>query len=69
MSANHGHDHNHVFDGMDPSYKTRLVAVIAINASMFAVEMAAGQLAGSQALMADSMDLPTTIRVSRSTGG
>ena len=30
--------------------------VIAINASMFVVEMAAGQLAGSQALQADALD-------------
>lgn len=54
MSASCGH--THTFDGMDPAYKRRLVAVIAINAIMFAVEMVAGQLAGSQSLKADSLD-------------
>jgi Co/Zn/Cd efflux system component len=54
MSASCGH--SHTFDGMDPTYKRRLVTVIAINAVMFAVEMIAGQIAGSQALQADSMD-------------
>jgi Co/Zn/Cd efflux system component len=44
------------FDGVAPSYKRRLRAVIAINASMFAVEMGAGVLAGSQALQADALD-------------
>lgn len=54
MSASCGH--SHTFDGMDPVYKRRLVTVISINAIMFAVEMVAGQLSGSQALQADSMD-------------
>ena len=54
MSASCGH--SHTFDGMDPVYKRRLVTVIAINAVMFAVEMTAGQISGSQALQADSMD-------------
>jgi len=54
MSASCGH--SHTFDGMDPTYKRRLVTVIAINAVMFAVEMIAGQISGSQALQADSMD-------------
>lgn len=54
MSASCGH--SHTFDGLDPTYKRRLILVIAINAVMFAVEMIAGQLAGSQALQADSMD-------------
>lgn len=54
MSATCGH--SHAFDGMDPTYKRRLMIVIAINAVMFAVEMVAGQLAGSQALKADSLD-------------
>lgn len=44
------------FDGMDPSYKRVLWAVIIINAAMFVVEMAAGSLAGSQALKADALD-------------
>lgn len=47
-------DHN--FDGMDPRYKRVLWAVIAINAVMFVIEMAAGHLAGSQALQADALD-------------
>lgn len=38
-----------VFDGMDPRYRRVLWAVIAINGTMFLTEMAAGQLAGSQA--------------------
>ena len=47
---------NHGFDGVSADYKRRLWAVIAINASMFGVEMAAGQLSGSQALKADALD-------------
>lgn len=43
------------FDGLAPGYK-RLWTVIAINAAMFAVEMGAGALAGSQALKADALD-------------
>jgi Co/Zn/Cd efflux system component len=45
-----------VFDGMDPRYKLMLWTVIAINGTMFLVEMVAGQLAGSQALKADALD-------------
>jgi Co/Zn/Cd efflux system component len=45
-----------VFDGMDPRYKRVLIAVIAINAAMFVIEMAAGHIAGSQALQADALD-------------
>jgi Co/Zn/Cd efflux system component len=56
MSAFCQHDHGAVFDGMSSDYKRRLVAVIAINAIMFVVEMAAGALAGSQALQADALD-------------
>jgi Co/Zn/Cd efflux system component len=44
------------FDGLEPRYKRVLWTVIAINALMFLVEMAAGQLAGSQALQADALD-------------
>jgi Co/Zn/Cd efflux system component len=47
---------NPVFDGMDPRYRRVLWTVIAINAVMFFVEMAAGRLAGSQALQADALD-------------
>ena len=45
-----------VFDGMDPRYKRVLWTVIGINGAMFLTEMAAGQLAGSQALKADALD-------------
>ncbi len=44
------------FDGVDPRYKAILWTVIAINGIMFIVEMAAGHLAGSQALQADALD-------------
>jgi Co/Zn/Cd efflux system component len=44
------------FDGLSSDYRRRLWAVIAINASMFAVETGAGVLAGSQALQADALD-------------
>lgn len=49
-------NHTASFDGMSPSYKRRLWAVIALNAAMFVVEMGAGHLAGSQALQADALD-------------
>jgi Co/Zn/Cd efflux system component len=45
-----------VFEGLSADYKRRLSAVIAINASMFLVEMGAGAFAGSQALQADALD-------------
>ena len=44
------------FDGLSLAYKRALWAVIGINATMFVVEMAAGTLAGSQALKADALD-------------
>ena len=44
------------FDGMSPVYLRVLWAVIAINAAMFGIEMAAGVMAGSQALQADALD-------------
>jgi Co/Zn/Cd efflux system component len=47
---------NAVFEGLSADYKRRLWTVIAINATMFAVETAAGALAGSQALQADALD-------------
>jgi cation diffusion facilitator family transporter len=54
MSASCGH--NTSFDGVSTDYKRRLWIVIAINAVMFGVEMAAGQMAQSQALQADALD-------------
>ena len=44
------------FDGMSNEYKRRLWIVIALNATMFLVEMTAGQIAQSQALKADARD-------------
>lgn len=44
------------FDGVSPAYKRALIAVIAINAVMFFVEMMAGLVSGSQALKADALD-------------
>ena len=44
------------FDGMSPVYLRVLWAIIAINAAMFGIEMAAGLMAGSQALQADALD-------------
>ena len=48
--------HEARFAGVSAAYKKRLWVVIAINAGMFAVEMGAGQMAGSQALKADALD-------------
>jgi cation diffusion facilitator family transporter len=48
--------HEAKFDGLSADYKRRLWLVIAINAGMFLVEMAAGALAGSNALQADALD-------------
>lgn len=44
------------FDGIDPAYKRALMAVIAINAIMFTVEMPMGFIGDSQALKADALD-------------
>ncbi|NOD31501.1 cation transporter [Ruegeria sp. HKCCD6228] len=44
------------FDGMSNEYKRRLWIVIALNATMFVVEMTAGHYAKSQALQADALD-------------
>ena len=45
-----------VFDGLSPAYKRALIIVIAINATMFVIEMCAGMASGSQALKADALD-------------
>ena len=47
---------NAKFDGVSDEYKRRLWIVIALNATMFVVEMTAGHLAKSQALQADALD-------------
>ena len=44
------------FDGTDARYKRILIVVIAINFTMFVVELAAGFSANSQALKADALD-------------
>jgi cation diffusion facilitator family transporter len=54
MSASCGH--SVAFDGTSPAYRRALWIVIALNAAMFAVEITAGALAGSQALRADALD-------------
>ena len=48
--------HEAKFDGVSDDYKRRLWIVIALNATMFFVEMTAGHLAKSQALQADALD-------------
>ena len=48
--------HETVFTGQEVAFRRALWAVIAINAGMFVVEFAAGALAGSLALKADSLD-------------
>ncbi|MEQ9329504.1 MAG: cation transporter [Rhodospirillales bacterium] len=55
MSAGCCH-HEPKFDGMSSGFRRALWIVIAINAAMFGVEMIAGALAGSQALLADALD-------------
>lgn len=54
MSGCCGHDAK--FDGVSNDYKRRLWIVIALNATMFIVEMTAGHYARSQALQADALD-------------
>ncbi len=53
MSAEHTHE---TFDGLSDEYRRRLWLVIAINGTMFVVEMLAGHWAGSKALQADALD-------------
>jgi len=55
-AGHHHHDHETAFDGMEPAYRRVLWIVISINAAMFGIEVAAGSLAGSQALKADALD-------------
>ncbi|MHA7775071.1 cation transporter [Roseibium sp. M-1] len=55
MGACCGQSHG-TFDGMSKDYRRRLWLVIALNGGMFAVEMIAGQAAGSKALQADALD-------------
>ena len=58
MSASccsHGHQH-HDTNRDNPGYRRVLWAVLAINATMFLVEVAAGVAAGSASLQADALD-------------
>jgi Co/Zn/Cd efflux system component len=58
MSASccsHG-DHHHDINRNNPGYRRVLWAVLAINAVMFLVEVAAGVAAGSASLQADALD-------------
>lgn len=48
--------HTPKFEGLSADYKRRLWLVIAINGTMFFLELAAGALSGSQALQADALD-------------
>ena len=54
MSGCCGHDVK--FEGVSTAYKRALIAVIVINAGMFAIEVFGGAVAGSMALAADSLD-------------
>ena len=54
MGVNCGHCSS--FDGVSDAYKRRLWAVIFLNATMFVVEMSAGQMANSRSLQADALD-------------
>ena len=54
MGAHCGHEVG--FDGSDPKFRQALMIVIIINFVMFGVEMMAGHISGSQALMADALD-------------
>ena len=52
-----GHDHHHIDPNRgDAGYRRVLWAVLAINATMFLVEVAAGVAAGSASLLADAVD-------------
>ena len=50
------HGHNHDANQGHPGYRRVLWAVLAINATMFLVEVAAGVAAGSASLQADALD-------------
>jgi Co/Zn/Cd efflux system component len=56
VSASCGCNSDTKFQGLSRDYKARLWAVIALNASMFAIEMGGGVIARSQALQADALD-------------
>ncbi len=54
--SGHDHDHAPTYTGDDPSYRRALWGVIAINGTMFIVELGAGITAKSMALQADALD-------------
>lgn len=49
-------DDEQPFQGESPRYRRALKLVLAINLTMFLVEVVAGQIAGSRALLADALD-------------
>jgi Co/Zn/Cd efflux system component len=53
----HGHGHNHTTgDPSAPGYRKVLWIALAVNALMFAIEIAAGLRSGSVSLLADAID-------------
>lgn len=56
MAGHCHHDDCGTFEGQSPAYRRALWAVVAINAAMFATELAAGAFAQSMALQADALD-------------
>ena len=57
MSAHCHHDHGHDHDNAyAPGYRRVLWIALAVNALMFAIEIAAGVRAGSVSLLADAID-------------
>lgn len=56
MAGHCHHDDCGTFEGQSPAYRRALWAVVAINAAMFATELAAGAFAESMALQADALD-------------
>ena len=57
MSAHCHHDHGHDHDNASaPGYRRVLWIALAVNALMFAIEIAAGVRAGSVSLLADAID-------------
>jgi len=49
-------NHQPEFSGASESYRKRLWVIIALNFSMFIIEMTASNLAESQSLQADALD-------------
>jgi cation diffusion facilitator family transporter len=57
MADHCGHDHHHIAaDRGNPAFRRALWIVLALNGTMFLVEIGAGLAAGSAALQADALD-------------